>query len=189
LLNHIDNFVRSRVHNANLIADNKVAVAAISREEPDDLMRQWDEPNLARDALADVVAEMRVRHTGALGVECAVQSLAILRAQPSALSLKLLAVFTNPRALVVLPVFLGAPVDISVLVFRGRAVPFGITILLAVGSGTVVRAPPLLLFCCALTVWRALRLASPARLCPGCWGLRAIAALRLIPTRLVQFAS
>jgi hypothetical protein len=58
LIDHVDDLVRRRVDDANLVANDEIAVIPVVREEADHVARHWEEVHAARDSMADMVIEV-----------------------------------------------------------------------------------------------------------------------------------
>jgi hypothetical protein len=75
LVDHVDDLIGSRVHDANLVVRHHVAVVAVIGEERDDLTRHGEEANVPWHPVADVTVEPRIGDPGPPEIKRRVQAL------------------------------------------------------------------------------------------------------------------
>src|SRR5215467_280779 len=158
-VDHVDHLVGPRIDDADLIADDEVAVAAVVGEERDHLSRHGEQVHRAWNSVSYVIVEANIRNSRMFEVEGTMQPLAILQAQPVSFLRDLLAVLAE-AFLLTGPITLLRPS----LVLRPRlcrALALRIAFLFTLTFGAPPVLPPLLS--------RSLPVLCALWLCPPIW--------------------
>src|SRR5262252_18278 len=98
-VDHVDHLVGPRIDDADLIADDEIAVGSVVGEERDHLSRHGEQVHRAWNSVSYVIVEVDIRHSCMFEVERTMQLLAILRAQSAPFLRNLLATLTEGFAL------------------------------------------------------------------------------------------
>jgi hypothetical protein len=192
LIDHVDDFVSPRVDDADLVINDEITVVAVVGEEADDVDRDREETHVARDPPTNMKIETGMVHAGVLKIERTVQPLTILNAQMRARFANVLTPPSDAFASVVLvPVFFSALALLRALLLLGAA-------LLRASGSSLLSGPPLfgrtLMALALFTLGRPLAI-LPLWFRPAVWlalmsgTLRAIAVLRLVPSRVTRLTA